>query len=80
MMNGYQKQYLVFVSFWYNVIVQKKWGMVFLAYFSSKYYVLSLFNWIRIETNFPLVSPFIKFYYVIIYFICWGVYVVNNRK
>ena len=35
--------------------------MVFFTYFPSKYYFLSLLNWIRTETHFPLVSPFINF-------------------
>ena len=43
------------------LLFKNQLGMTFFTYFSSKYYFLSFFNWIRIETNFLLVSPFVNF-------------------
>ena len=40
------------------LVFKNQWGMIFFTYFCSKYYFLGLFNWIRIETHFLLVSQF----------------------
>ena len=44
------------------LLLENQWWMVFFAYFSSKYYFLNLFNWIRIETHFTLLTVFNSFY------------------
>ena len=79
--------YLVFienqhrmVSLFYLVFVKNQHGMILLLYFRRKDDFLGILRRIGGETHFPVMCPFINFYYVTIQIICWSMNIWHNRE
>ena len=80
------------IFIWFSLKINIRWlaslfgfhwnqhRMVWLLYFRRKDDFLGILRRIGVETHFPVMCPFINFYYVTIQIICWSMNIWHNRE